>query len=370
MNGTNFVDQRTAEQADGTQAEGSEPAWQKLRSHKLLRPADLDRLCETEKQPYLVDGLLRQNAIALWVGDSGIGKSALAYQLGICVAAGKEFLGRPVVRGRVVYIDFENSLLDSQVLRNALSEYLGLAEAPEDFLTRFDGESFGLASLLEEVQPALLIIDSLRAYRPGVEEKPKEAAGFLNELRRLARKYRVTIVLIHHVRQEDRKDGRPYLDHSPAMDWLTEASGVRALLNHVDVRLGIDDRVGLHKPFTLGRAGGGTLDEQMALVLKGHERLKGEFGPLYLARVFGEDGEPCAYRLLVSLELLSEDQRKAYEALPAKFTFSEAQRVYGRTADPTNKFLKKCQSTGLLRKLAKGQYEKIEPPPEPVEQIE
>lgn len=369
MNETNLVDQTICEQADAAQPEGQLPTWQKLRSHKLLRPADLDRLCGEEKQPYIVEGLLRRNSVSLWAGDSGIGKSPLAYQLGICVAAGKDFLGRPVLKGRVVYIDRENSLLDSQALRNAISKYLGLAEAPEDFLMRFDGEAFDLEAMLKEVQPDLVIIDSLRSYRPGVEEKPREAAAFLNELRRLARRYGVTIVLIHHVRQEDRKDGRPYLEDSPAMDWLTEASGVRALLNHVDVRLGIDDRVGQRKPLTLGRTGSGALDEQMALVLRGHERLKGEFGPLYLARVFDQAGEECGYRLLASLELLSEDQRKAYEALPTKFSFRDAKRVYGRSDDPTAKFLKKCLDSGLLRKPTKGNYEKIEPaaPPDPVE---
>jgi hypothetical protein len=86
------------------------------------------------------------------------------------------------------------------------------------------------------------------------------------------------------------------------MDWLTEASGVRALLNHVDVRLGIDDRVGHGRPVTQGRIRSGVLHEQIALLLKGHERLKGEWGPRYLARVFDNEGDPCGYRLLASLE--------------------------------------------------------------------
>jgi hypothetical protein len=126
----------------------------------------------------------------------------------------------------------------------AMSQYLGLCEVPEDFLLRFDGEHFSVESLLSEVRPALLIIDPLRAFRPGVEGKPRESAGFLNEMRRVARKYGVAIVLLHHLRQEDRKDGRPCLENSAAMDWLTEASGARALLNHVDLRLRVDDRVG------------------------------------------------------------------------------------------------------------------------------
>ena len=116
----------------------------------------------------------------------------------------------------------------------AMSQYLVLCEVPEDSLLRFDGEHFSVQSLLSEVRPALLIIDPLRAFRPGVEGKPRESAGFLNEMRRVAPKYGVAIVLLHHLRQEDRKDGRPCLENSAAMDWLTEASGARALLNHVD----------------------------------------------------------------------------------------------------------------------------------------
>jgi len=47
-------------------------------------------------------------SVNILVGDSGLGKSPLVYQLGISVATGVPFLGRETRKGRVVIADNEN----------------------------------------------------------------------------------------------------------------------------------------------------------------------------------------------------------------------------------------------------------------------
>src|SRR5438552_8528333 len=73
---------------------------------------------------HIVGGLLPPRSVNILVGDSGIGKSPLAYQLGMCVAAGTPFLGMPVKPGKVLFIDFENSLVDAHWIMDRQRQHL------------------------------------------------------------------------------------------------------------------------------------------------------------------------------------------------------------------------------------------------------
>src|ERR1035438_3878316 len=57
---------------------------------------------------HLVEGLIPQRSVNLLVGDSGIGKSPMAYQIALAVAGGVPFLSLPVRTGKVVVADYEN----------------------------------------------------------------------------------------------------------------------------------------------------------------------------------------------------------------------------------------------------------------------
>src|SRR5258708_2625012 len=80
------------------------------REHRLLKRVIFkartleEGVSKQERQPYLVDDLLRARSVNLLVGDSGLGKTPLGIQLGICVAAGVPFLGLRVPQsGPVLY---------------------------------------------------------------------------------------------------------------------------------------------------------------------------------------------------------------------------------------------------------------------------
>ena len=60
------------------------------------------RARELGASEYLVKELLPARSIAFLLGDSGLGKSPLVYQLAICVAAGVPFLGCATRQGSVV----------------------------------------------------------------------------------------------------------------------------------------------------------------------------------------------------------------------------------------------------------------------------
>jgi hypothetical protein len=144
-----------------------EESW-RIENH-LLRPQDVDALCahESSNTGGIVAGLIPKRALSFLIGDSGLGKSPLAYQLGLCVAAGIPFLGgMETERGPVVYLDYENPLEDSRSLRQQLVRFLELPDAPKDFYvwTPDKGE-LKLESLCKG-KPKLVIIDSMRSHNP------------------------------------------------------------------------------------------------------------------------------------------------------------------------------------------------------------
>lgn len=317
-----------------------------LHKHHLLRYADLRKLSdEGSAGRELIHGLLRSRSIGIGVGDSGLGKSPWFYQLGLCVAAGVPFLGLAVEQGRVVYVDLENGLEESKTLMETLARYLGLPQVPDNFLFS-NGEGFLSAlqpGFFDEIKPDLLIIDSLRSWRPHAEESNTQAAETLNELKRITRKHDCSVLLVHHIKKPQGEFGTPPLGNTPVRTWLVEACGARALINQSDVRMGFDMD--------------NTAD---VLVWRYFMRLQGEFGPILLERVFDSD-EPVGYRRLAGIKRLGNPkQEAALRALPQEFTFGEAMRAYGCSDDPTNKFLQKSIRMGLLQKMGKrGPYLKL-----------
>jgi|SRR5215469_13084640 len=164
---------------------------------------EFQRLCAAEPSAHVVEGLIPEDFVCTAVGDSGLGKSSCAYQLGLCVASGKPFLGYPVKQGRVLYVDLENGRDGILEVTRSLAKHLAIVDPPKDFylLDKRDNLFMLNPGIVAEYQAALAIVDSLRSFRPEAEEKPTYAAKLLNELRDIAKKYKVAFLLIHHIKK-------------------------------------------------------------------------------------------------------------------------------------------------------------------------
>jgi KaiC/GvpD/RAD55 family RecA-like ATPase len=322
----------------------------------VYSPGSLKRRCEEicNKQ-YLIEGLFPDRSLGLLVGDSGLGKSPLVYQMGLCVASGKPFLGRAVEKGSVLCLDFENGIGEVHGIITNLSQRLGVDEPPNNLhLWNYNdcSEKFGQVgetafNIIRAVGPKLVIVDSLTGLYPDIEEKNSLATKYYQELRTVMRECDTNVLALHHIKKPS--DPPPTsLEDCGVREWLLQARGARALINGCDVRFGVD----VSKKFS---------GEDVALVVKGFGRLRGEFGPIYLQRVRDEDGDPLAYDVLTGVRLLNnEEQEAAIKRLPQTFRFKEAQQVLGKSAQPTDDFLKKCLGIGLIHKLGgKKGYEKL-----------
>jgi hypothetical protein len=124
--------------------------------------------------------------------------------------------------------------------------------------------------------------------------------------------------------------------------------GASVPVNGADVRLGVD----LPDLSSLASA-------DIALVMGGYGRVRGDIPMWHLGRVLDTDGEPVGYQRVTGASLLrNPDQEEAFGRLPNQFKFKDAKGVYGKADQATTDFLKKCIATGLLKKIARGIYEK------------
>jgi hypothetical protein len=313
-------------------------------------------MCIREGQrPFVVEGLIPVGSIGLIVGDSGLGKSPLIYQLALCVASGLPWLGMPTAQGPVLFLDLENGWLGSQKIRDSVMRHLALTTCPAGFFCTQDiRNKRDLRAAIDAVKPVLVIIDTLRSYDSGAEENNTKAGAFLQELRTICQQCGTSFLIVHHTKKPTESKNvfhsAANLETDSVLQWLNQACGARALVNQSDVRLGVARSI-------KGNA---------ALLVRGHVRINGEVGPFYLERVFDDDEQPTGYRRLAGVEFLdNKDQQAAFEKLPAAFSFKEAKTIYGRQDQATIDFLVKCQRAGILRKPAKGRYEKVDVPRNP-----
>jgi len=320
-----------------------------LDRYGILRHERHKQLCEqSDTASYLINQVLRKCSVNIAVGDSGLGKSPFFYQMGLCLAAGVPMLGMQTKQCRVLYADLENPPDVSLQLKEEISRHLGLQAVPDDFLVcGFDGQSEHLDNddFYKSVRPSLVIIDSLRAWKPSAEMHSEDAAKLLNRLRVIAREHESSFLLVHHTKKPG---GMPVsLRSTRIMTWLLEACGARALINQTDLRMAFEQN-----------------DDgaDAALLWKFFLKARGESGLFYTARSRDECGEPIGYKPVIGAALLdNEEQRQAFGKLPPEFSFTEAQKIYGKSADPTHKFLKKCQSLGLIHQAGRrAKYRKVE----------
>lgn len=171
----------------------------------FLSPADCEDL---PARLYVLKGLLGEGDIAAIVGAPGAGKSLLAPYLGFAVAQGVEAFGRRTRQGGVFYIAAEDShgmRARVQALRDQRgdADAFRLVEGVTDLLSKDSEDLKALLVAVEDQRPALIVIDTLAAAFPGLEENEAKAMGNVVAVARRLARWGAAVVLVHH----DTKEG-------------------------------------------------------------------------------------------------------------------------------------------------------------------
>ena len=200
-------------------------------------PDELRKRSQELGGDYLIEGIMPDRSLGVMIGDSGLGKSPLLYQMALSVAAKVPFLGQPVRQGRVLYLDFENGLAQVDEMISRLTQHLGLEKAPEDlYLWNFNDISSEYSrhtalKMIREFKPKLVIIDSLTGYHPEIEEKNALAMRCFQEFRTIIQECGCSILGTHHIRKPSDipKARPPPLEDATLRHWFNQARGPRVL---------------------------------------------------------------------------------------------------------------------------------------------
>jgi RecA-family ATPase len=186
------------------------------RASKFYSAATLADKCVPERE-WLVPELVPQKTVTLFGGDGGTGKSLLALQLAIGAATGCGWLGKPVERGRVIFISAEDDddelhRRTDDILRQSGLTYADLSGltmrslAGEDALLAVETQVALIKStLFDELDaraeldaPVLIVIDTLADVFPSNENDRAKVRQFVGILRSLALKRRCAVLLLAH----------------------------------------------------------------------------------------------------------------------------------------------------------------------------
>lgn len=169
------------------------------RGFRLLAPDDCER--HTPDTP-VVKGLIAERNVVLVTGDAGVGKSVLISYLAYAVSQGRSVFGRRVRKGGVLYVAAEaegNMIGRVRALRR---EY---GDAPDFRLVVGAGglrrKSTGLKALkaaIIERRPKLVVIDTLAAAFPGIEENTSEGMGEAVAVFRQLAAFGPAVLVAHH----------------------------------------------------------------------------------------------------------------------------------------------------------------------------
>ena len=307
------------------------------------------RAAELAETASLIDGIIHRGSLDILVGDSGLGKSPLLYQAAICVAEGIPFLGRKTTPERVLYLECETGIRLDEKICSALARHVGASADPQNLLLWNMNDctsAWTLEGLVAEIRPAWVIMDPFKAFFPNFEKESSSAIEVYRQLRRLKQKFGCTITGIHHIRKPG--DGEPvaHLDRgSDPKPWFLQARGAREIINGVDCRIGLDI------PSNCDPA---------QRVLRGYGHGGDVIPSQLLETVLDADGEPLGFSPIIGVSMLPPEQQDAFLRLPLLFHFHQAMTVYGKKNQATADFLDKCIGAGLVRKVQRGTYTRLD----------
>jgi len=159
---------------------------------------------------WVVPGLIPVGLINL-SGRPKVGKSILMLQLAIAKGDGGLFLGRSITRGRVLYIDLENSESRMQFRAHKLK-----MTSKTDIQFQFGGlilNNNGIDKLRKDIENdhlGLVIIDTFsRASRGFDQMKMGVMTSIVGDLQKIAMSNNMSIILIDHHRKPNEYSGDP-----------------------------------------------------------------------------------------------------------------------------------------------------------------
>jgi hypothetical protein len=169
---------------------------------KLLKLSELDSL---QPPAWLIENVITEHGLSMIWGRSGSLKSFVALDMGLCIATGTPWHGRPVKQGRVVYLAAEGAHgLGGRAIGWTKSKKLDAPKfqlIPHGLtLTKDDDLTALIEAITADPEPiAFIPIDTLsRTFGAGNPNQPSDMNLFVTAADRLKEATGAHVMIIHH----------------------------------------------------------------------------------------------------------------------------------------------------------------------------
>lgn len=150
---------------------------------------------------YLVDGIIPKASVCMFVAEPYTLKTFAALDVAVSVAHGTPWLGKHATKkGRVVYVNFEMHGSELKRRLRLLGDDGGLVGRVTHPDLSLEHEEFWAA--LASLRPELVVVDTLSAGNPNVEEKDPRAAEPLRRAAKMANDTNCTFLFVHHTTKD------------------------------------------------------------------------------------------------------------------------------------------------------------------------
>ena len=241
-----FQEIRVADTRQQAATSAAATAGHQLRKNKVLRLSDISSkddpridMHDSELNRVLGGGLV-PGSIVLLGGEPGIGKSTLTLQTMLSLAD-----------KRVLYVSGEESAHQLKMRAERLSASAGLAA--DNFLILCENSLESIFDHIKEVQPELLVVDSIQTI---ATEDVESSAGSIAQVRecasallRFAKTSGVPVILIGHITKEGSLAGPKILEH--IVDAVIQFEGdqhyMYRILRSIKNRFGSTSELGIYE---------------------------------------------------------------------------------------------------------------------------
>lgn len=190
--------------------EGLNPRHSEIK-RRLIR---LDEIEPVLSANYLVKGWLSASGLSVLFGPSNAGKTFVALDIAMHVAAGEVWRDCKVNPGPVLYIAAEGGAGVLNRLAAFKAENPYMASAPFTLLPigvdlHASGDAEIIVSLLADKKPALIVVDTLaRSIGEGDENTAKDTAMFVRNCDLMREMTGAHVMIIHHTGKEEDRGAR------------------------------------------------------------------------------------------------------------------------------------------------------------------
>jgi len=166
-----------------------------------------DELKIGTERTYLVKGLIPRTGLVVAWGPPKCGKSFWTFDLAMHIALGREYRGRRVQRGPVVYCAFEGASGYSARAEAFRQRYLAEDhEAPDFYLldAQIDLAADSPAIIgdiraqVRERAPACVVLDTLNRSLAGSESNDKDMAFYIRAADAIYKAFGCAVIVVHH----------------------------------------------------------------------------------------------------------------------------------------------------------------------------